>query len=106
MKLKREGKDTLTLELVQNADISAEAGRMKREGQMLIGFAAESDNISENARGKLARKNLDCILANDVSGFASDTNTIRMIRRDGNEEIFTGLKDDIAFDIWSRLIAR
>ena len=106
LKLKREGKDTLTLELVQNADISAEAGRMKREGQMLIGFAAETDNISENARGKLARKNLDCILANDVSGFASDTNTIRMIRRKGNEEIFTGLKDDIAFDIWSSLIAR
>ena len=108
-KLKREGKDTLTLELVQNPDISAEAGRLKRDGQVLVGFAAETDNITANAREKLARKNLDYILANDVtgkdSGFATDTNTLRLIPRDGEERIFTGLKEDIAFDIWSELVA-
>ena len=64
-KIKRGGKDTLTLELVQNPDISAEAGRLKRPGQILIGFAAETNNVTENARAKLARKNLDYILAND-----------------------------------------
>lgn len=109
VKMKREGRDTLTLELVQNPDISAEAGRLKREGQVLVGFAAETDNVASNAREKLVRKNLDCILANDVaaegSGFASDTNTLRLIPRNGEEMTFTGLKEDIAFDIWSRLIA-
>jgi len=110
-KIKREGTDTLTLELVQNPDIAAEVGRLKREGQILIGFAAETDNIAEHARAKISRKNLDYVLANDVStdntGFASDTNTLRLIPRDPlkHEEIFTGLKDDISFDIWSRLIA-
>ena len=111
-KIKRGGKDTLTLELVQNPDISAEAGKLKRPGQILIGFAAETDNIIENARAKILRKNLDCILANDVTaenaGFRSDTNTLTLIPRDENETVhtFSGLKDDIAFDIWSRLIAR
>lgn len=110
VKMKREGRDVLTLELVQNPDISAEAGRLKREGQVLVGFAAETNDVAAHAREKLARKNLDCILANDVTaegaGFACDTNTLRLITSGGNEEIFSGLKDDIAFDIWSRIIAR
>ena len=111
-KIKRGGKDTLTLELVQNPDISAEAGRLKRPGQILIGFAAETNNVTENARAKLARKNLDYILANDVAsenaGFRVDTNTLKLIPRDENKFVltFSGLKDEIAFDIWSRIIAR
>ena len=108
-KIKREGKYSLTLELVSNPDIAAEAGKLKRDGQILIGFAAETDRISENARAKIVRKNLDFILANDVtgkdSGFASDTNTLRLISRSGSEEIFSGLKEDISFDVWSRIIA-
>ena len=110
-KLKREGRDSLTLELVQNPDISAEAGRLKRPGQILIGFAAETDNITENARAKIVRKNLDYILANDVtgenSGFRSDSNTLKLIPRSENEAVqtFSGLKEDIAFEIWSRIIA-
>ncbi|MBQ3447475.1 MAG: bifunctional phosphopantothenoylcysteine decarboxylase/phosphopantothenate--cysteine ligase CoaBC, partial [Synergistaceae bacterium] len=67
VKLKREGTDTLTLKLVQNPDIAAEAGRLKRPGQILVGFAAETDNVTDNARTKIIRKNLDCILANDVA---------------------------------------
>ena len=111
-KIKRGDKDTLTLELVQNPDISAEAGRLKRPGQILIGFAAETNNVTENARAKLARKNLDYILANDVAsenaGFRVDTNTLKLIPRDENKFVltFSGLKDEIAFDIWSRIIAR
>lgn len=107
-KLKREGKDTLTLELVQNPDIAAEAGSLKREGQVLIGFAAETDDVVAHAREKLTRKNLDYILANDVlaegSGFRTDTNTLRMISP-SNERVFTGLKEDIAFDVWSAILA-
>lgn len=109
LKIKREGKESLTLELVSNPDIAAEVGKSKRAGQVLVGFAAETDRISENARSKLARKNLDFILANDVtgkdSGFASDTNTVRLISHSGSEEIFSGLKDEISFDVWSRIIA-
>ena len=110
-KIKRGNKDTLTLELVQNPDIAAEIGRVKRKNQILVGFAAETDDIESNARLKLERKNLDYILANDVlaknSGFASDTNTIRIISRDESkpEKIISGLKNEIAYDIWSEIIA-
>ena len=109
-KLKREGRDTLTLELVQNPDIAAEAGRLKREGQVLIGFAAETQDTAAHAREKLARKNLDYVLANDVlasgSGFAVDTNTLRLIPADNRkpERVFTGLKEDIAFEIWGDVL--
>lgn len=107
-KIKREGRDILTLELVQNPDIAAEAGRMKREGQILIGFAAETENIAQNAREKLSRKNLDYILANDITaegaGFGTDTNILRMISRDKPEKIFSGLKEDTAFQVWDNVI--
>ncbi|MBR0035649.1 MAG: bifunctional phosphopantothenoylcysteine decarboxylase/phosphopantothenate--cysteine ligase CoaBC, partial [Synergistaceae bacterium] len=65
----------------------------------------------ENAREKLARKNLDYILANDVLasgvGFAVDTNTLRLIPRDTAkpEQVFSGLKEDVAFDVWSHVVA-
>ena len=110
-KIKRGINDTLTVELVQNPDIAAEVGKMKREKQILVGFAAETDDVESNARLKLKRKNLDYILANDVmavnSGFASDTNTLRLIPKDESkpEKIFSGLKNDIAFDVWSEIIA-
>ncbi len=110
-KIKREGRDSLTLELVQNPDIAAEVGRLKRNGQVLIGFAAETGNVAAHAREKLARKNLDYILANDVladgAGFRVDTNTLRLIPRDSEkpEQTFTGLKEDIAFEIWSNVLA-
>ena len=106
-KIKREGKNNFSIELEQNPDIAAEVGKLKLENQILIGFAAETQNISENAREKLARKNLDFILANDVmsenSGFATDTNTLKLIPRDKNkkEKIYSGLKQDIAFEIWN-----
>lgn len=107
-KLKREGRDQITLELVQNPDIAAEAGRQKHEGQVLIGFAAETDNVEANAREKLERKNLDYILANDVladgSGFKTDTNTVQMISRYGSRR-YSGPKEDVAFDVWSAIIA-
>ena len=109
-KIKREGRDNLTLELIQNPDIAAEAGKLKREGQILIGFAAESQHVKEYAREKLSRKNLDYIIANDItgedSGFAHDTNRVTLISADETkpERTFTGLKQDIAFDIWSALM--
>jgi phosphopantothenoylcysteine decarboxylase/phosphopantothenate--cysteine ligase len=81
-KIKRGDHQTMTLELEMNPDIAAEIGRLKRPGQILVGFAAETDDVAENALAKLERKNLDIVAANDVSadgaGFASDTNRVEI----------------------------
>ncbi|MBW1999288.1 MAG: bifunctional phosphopantothenoylcysteine decarboxylase/phosphopantothenate--cysteine ligase CoaBC [Deltaproteobacteria bacterium] len=86
-KIKKEDY-TLTLELVRTADILAELGRRKKEHKyILVGFAAETRDVLENAASKLERKNLDMIVANDVSrtdaGFQSDTNRVKIIEREG-----------------------
>ena len=109
-KIKRGNKNDLIIELEQNPDIAAEAGKWKRENQVLIGFAAETENLIENAREKIKHKNLDFILANDVSGensgFASDTNALKLISKDENESIktYSGLKEDIAFEIFDDIL--
>jgi len=86
-KLKR-GEGSFTLELEPTPDILADLGREKR-GQVLVGFAAETNSVAENARGKLARKGADMIVANDVTqegaGFDGDTNIVTMFLRDGRE---------------------
>jgi phosphopantothenoylcysteine decarboxylase / phosphopantothenate---cysteine ligase len=86
-KLKR-GEGSFTLELEPTPDILAELGREKR-GRILVGFAAETNALAENARGKLARKGADMIVANDVTqegaGFDRDTNIVTMFLRDGRE---------------------
>lgn len=82
-------KDTAepAIKLVRNDDISLILGREKRPGQILVGFAAETENLLANARKKLAEKNLDWIVANDISqegaGFEGDTNIVTLIARDG-----------------------
>jgi phosphopantothenoylcysteine decarboxylase / phosphopantothenate---cysteine ligase len=79
-KIKRRG--TLTLELVPTTDILEEIARQK-QAQIIIGFAAETENILENARRKLASKSLDAIVVNDVSkegvGFDTDRNAVRIL---------------------------
>ncbi len=108
-KIKRQNREVMNLELIQNPDIAAEIGKRKREDQILIGFAAETDDLRKNAREKLLRKNLDYILVNDVSakdsGFAVDTNTLRLIAKnpDTPEKIFAGFKDAISLEIWDYL---
>lgn len=108
-KVKREGRETLSIELVQNPDIAAEVGRRKRPDQILIGFAAETDDLLKNARAKMERKGLDLILANDVSasgcGFGTDTNTVRVLSRDA-ETIFSGSKEEVADSVWELLSER
>jgi phosphopantothenoylcysteine decarboxylase/phosphopantothenate--cysteine ligase len=84
---KKSGPLTLTLE--RNPDILAEIGRIK-EGRILIGFAMESENLVENAKAKLMKKNLDLIVANDVkqsgAGFQTDTNIVKILDRTGGIE--------------------
>jgi phosphopantothenoylcysteine decarboxylase / phosphopantothenate---cysteine ligase len=86
-KLKRTD-STLTLQLEPTPDILAELGREKRS-HILIGFAAETERLAENALGKLARKGADMIVANDVTqegaGFDQDTNIVTLFLRDGRD---------------------
>jgi phosphopantothenoylcysteine decarboxylase/phosphopantothenate--cysteine ligase len=71
-------------------DFLVDLGRTKRAGQILVGFAAETSDVRANARSKLTRKNLDLIVANDVSaagvGFEHDTNEVILITADGTEQ--------------------
>lgn len=78
--------DTMSIELVKNPDILAELGSRKKE-QILVGFAAETGELEENARQKVVAKNLDFLVANDVTqpgaGFGSDTNIVKFVYPDG-----------------------
>lgn len=84
-KIKKK-EDKLTLELTKNPDIAKELGKIKGN-RLLVGFSAETGDLEENAKGKLAAKNLDMIVANDVTqegaGFGTDTNIVRMFFKDG-----------------------
>jgi len=79
------------LELVPNPDILENLGKIKKRSQILVGFAAETENHLVNAKAKIQKKNLDWIAVNDVSrrglGFQSDFNTITMLSKDDNKVI-------------------
>lgn len=83
----KKGEGNLVLELVRDTDILQTIGQ-KKKNQILVGFAAESQNVLENAKGKLERKNLDYIVANDITskdtGFASSDNRVTIISREGD----------------------
>lgn len=90
-KIKKQGDGSLQLNLVQTQDVAAAIGANKQPHQFLVGFAAETENLSSNARGKLAKKNLDLIALNDVSradaGFDVDTNALTLISARGETEL-------------------
>jgi len=96
-KIKRTG--SMSLELEPTADIVAEIARL-RESQIVIGFAAETQNVLENARKKLTSKSLDAIVVNDVSregiGFDSDRNAVTIITHDEVIEVAETTKWDVA----------
>ena len=83
---KQPGQDTLVLELVQTRDILAEVAAHAQRPRLVVGFAAETDNVAGYARGKLQRKRLDLICANQVgvagTGFESDDNALLVIDAD------------------------
>lgn len=105
-KLKRGGRKR-TLLLVENPDILKELGR-KKEGKILVGFCAETENLIEEAKRKLKEKNLDLIVANDITqqgaGFEVDTNIVSIIDREGKVESLPKLpKAQVAKLIWDRI---
>lgn len=88
-KMKRESRDTVTLELKRNPDIAATLGSMKKMNQKLVGFALETDHEDENALKKLHSKNLDMIVLNSLAvpgaGFATDTNKVTVFNADSSK---------------------
>lgn len=97
-KIKKKDGD-MTIVLDRNPDILFEMGKIK-EKQFLVGFAAETENIIENAIGKLKRKNLNMIVANDASNMQKTTNQIRIIKSENSiKEIPEKEKSQLAFDI-------
>lgn len=98
----KKNDDTLVIELVKNPDILKTMGERKHQ-QFLVGFALETQNEEENAKGKLDKKNLDIIVLNSLrdegAGFKNDTNKIHIITKTENREFALKSKDDVAKDI-------
>ena len=98
----------LSLQLSRNPDILYELGRNRKEGQILVGFAAESSNLQAEGRKKLATKNLDLIAVNnicsDTSGFECDTNQILLIDREREDLLPMTSKEQTADMIWDRVV--
>ena len=91
------------LELVPTTDILLELGKRKRR-QVLVGFAAETNDLEQHARDKLQRKNLDLIVANDSRAFDSDTNIVTLIHRNGSiERLPEQAKTKVAREILKRV---
>ena len=109
LKKTEERNTKLVLELVGTPDILKELGKMKKPNQIMIGFAAETENIIENAQKKLSSKNLDFIVANDVTmegaGFATDTNIVTIITREGQMVSLPKMtKQEVAGAILDKLV--
>ncbi|MDE6334039.1 MAG: bifunctional phosphopantothenoylcysteine decarboxylase/phosphopantothenate--cysteine ligase CoaBC [Muribaculaceae bacterium] len=103
-KIKREENGIDCIELVKNPDIAATLGAQKRPGQILVGFALETDNELDNARRKLERKHLDMIVLNSLrdagAGFGVDTNKVTLVSADNNvTELPVKPKAEVAADI-------
>ena len=109
VKIKKKDED-MRIELAKTVDIAATLGRQKRPGQLLVGFALETDNEEDNALAKLEKKNLDFIVLNSLrdagAGFGHDTNKITILRRDGSQAAFElKSKTEVARDIVAEIVA-
>lgn len=105
-KIKRKG-DELLLQLVPTKDIAAQLGKMKQQGQILVGFALETTNEKENAKTKLVNKNLDFIVLNSLNdpgaGFSCDTNKVTILSANGEQVYPLKTKKEVACDIVEEL---
>ena len=106
---KQQNESGLKLELVENPDILKGIGHSKKEGQVVIGFAAETTNVLEYAKAKLEKKKADVIIANDVSnsriGFNSDRHQVTLLTKDGHiVNLPEKSKEELALNIWKSLL--
>ena len=108
-KIKKKDGD-LSIPLERTLDILGQLGRSKREGQFLCGFSMETENLIENSRQKLIRKNLDMVAANNVkvagAGFGVDTNVLTLITADGETELPLMSKDAAADALLDAILRR
>jgi phosphopantothenoylcysteine decarboxylase / phosphopantothenate---cysteine ligase len=107
-KRKKDGTEWM-VQLQENKDLVQAVGKLKKPGQFICGFAAETDLLHENARAKLKKKNMDLIAANDVSredvGFDSDRNELVLFWPDGREEALPpAAKRVCAEAVWDRIV--
>ena len=107
-KIKKADGEAMELKLVENPDVAAMVGSRKRPGQVLVAFAAETQNLSENAAKKLDKKNVDFIVGNDVTrpgaGFDVDTNIITIFDRSGATELPMMKKTEVADKILDHVL--
>ncbi|MEG1676127.1 MAG: bifunctional phosphopantothenoylcysteine decarboxylase/phosphopantothenate--cysteine ligase CoaBC [Clostridia bacterium] len=107
-KIKKQAGEPLLLRLVENPDIAKAVGEQKQAGQLLVGFAAETENLLANAQKKLLSKGLDMIVANDVTmegaGFGSDTNVVTLISANYVKPLEKASKREIAEQIWNHVV--
>lgn len=107
-KMKKSG-DTLTLELVKNPDILAHLGANKKPGQILCGFAMETENLDANARIKLESKNCDMLVANNLhtkgAGFQTDTNVVSLLFKDRTEHLDLQTKEALGHIILKTMLS-
>ena len=105
---KKEGDNVLELERTE--DILAYLGKHKKEGQFICGFSMETENMLENSRAKLERKNADMIVANNLkvagAGFGTDTNVVTMITKDDCVELEMMSKQDVAGKIVDMILTK
>lgn len=105
-KIKKDS-DTLTLRLVKNPDLLFEWGRRKKDGQVLVGYAAETHNIFEHAREKFKRKNLDLLVLNEISGrnpvFGTEENQVWFVTAGGIRKLEAMEKSTLAAHIWDEI---
>lgn len=108
-KIKKTNDDNLTLTLVKNPDIIATIAQMPNR-PLMVGFAAESENLVEYARAKLIRKNLDLVVANNISeagiGFNSDDNAVTLVDHQGETALNTQSKRVLARELVARIANR
>ena len=94
--------DMLTVNFIRNKDILLELGKIKKD-KILVGFAAESENLIENAKEKLQKKNLDMIVVNSVDNFGTDDNTITLLGKDFETAFEKMEKKKVSKEIWKTI---
>ncbi len=107
-KIKKDGKETMTLELTKTPDILADVAKHRTNGQLVIGFAAETSDVVNYARSKMEKKGLDLVIANDITkegaGFDTDTNIATIISKDSQTDLPLMSKWELAHKILDEIV--
>ncbi len=107
-KIKKKSVDGANITCKRTVDILTNIGKNKRENQFICGFSMETENVIENSREKLVKKNVDMIVANDLreegAGFKTDTNIVTVITREDSETLPIMSKQEVSYSILSKIV--